>query len=122
MTDELTELKKISKILILSNAQTLEKELSKYATTEDRKRVWALIDGKILPKEIAIAIGGSRRAVEIFLKGLENAELIECTYGKPPKKIVDFVPASWIDLITIAEPKNEEKISVQPKNNQVDEK
>lgn len=37
MGDELTELRKISKILILANAKAIETELSNYATTDERK-------------------------------------------------------------------------------------
>ena len=40
MTDELAELKKISKLLILAHGEAIEKELSKYATTDERKRVF----------------------------------------------------------------------------------
>lgn len=108
MSDELVELKKISKILILANAKTIEVELSKYATTDDRKRIWVLIDGQKMSKDIAQSIGISTRAVDIFLKVLENAELIESPWGKPPKKMLDYVPASWLELIKVEVPKEKE--------------
>lgn len=38
MDDQLAELKKISKILMLVNAEKLETELAKYANTPERKK------------------------------------------------------------------------------------
>lgn len=109
MSDELSELRKISKILILANVKTIETELSKYATTDDRKRVWILLDGQRMTKDIAKIIGIKRRAVGIFLKILENAELIENLRGKPPKKIIDYVPPAWLELISVEVPEEREE-------------
>lgn len=109
MSEELAELKKISKILILANTKTLENELSKYVTTDDRKRVWALINGERMPKEIAQSLGISKRSVERLLKILETAELIENPWGKPPKKILDYTPPSWVELVEVEASKEEEK-------------
>jgi len=109
MSDELTELRKISKILILANAKAIEDELSKYATTDERKKVWVLIDGKRMSKDIAQSAGIKERAVYLFLKTLENAELIENPRGKPPKRILDYVPPSWLELIKIEVPKEKEQ-------------
>ena len=103
MSDELSELKKISKILTLANAGLIENELSKYATSDDRKRIWVLIDGQRMSKKIAESIGVTQRGVDIFLKALAIAELIENPRGKPPKKIIDYVPATWLKLIKIEE-------------------
>jgi hypothetical protein len=96
---ELEELKNISRILTLANSEKLEVELSKYATTDDRKRIWVLINGKSTTKDIVSTLGLTRRAVEMFLKSLEIAEFIDSPWGKPPKKRLNFVPASWIELI-----------------------
>jgi hypothetical protein len=101
MSNELAELKKISKILTLAHAKTIEDELSKYATTDERKRIWILIDGTRMSKDIALSAGIKRRAVDLFLKALETAELIENARGKPPKRILDYIPASWLDLLKL---------------------
>ena len=108
MSEELTELKKISKILAMVNAETIENELAKYATTDERKKIWVLIDGKRMSKDIATSSGVTRRAVDLFLKSLEIAELVESAWGKPPKRILDFVPAPWLDLIEPEEVKQGE--------------
>jgi hypothetical protein len=110
MGDELVELRKISKILLLANAKTLENELSKYATTDERKKIWVLIDGNKLSKDIAVSIGITRRGVDKFLKVLEKANLVESPYGKPPKRILDYVPASWLDLVKIEETEDKNEL------------
>ena len=95
----LKELRKMSKILIMSNGANLEAEIEKYATSNDRKKIWVLIDGKKQSDEIAKNIGLTKRAVDIFLKILEDASLVERQYNKPPTRILDYVPAKWIEMV-----------------------
>jgi hypothetical protein len=100
MTDELTELKKISKLLILAHCEAIEKELSKYATTDERKKIWVLIDGTKLPRDMVSQIGNiTQRAIEIFLDELEKAQLITNPKRKPAEKLLDYVPPKWIELL-----------------------
>ena len=101
MNDELAELKNISKILALVNAKTIETELLNYATTKDRKRVWVLINGQRVSKEIAELIGITERGVNKILKVFETAELIENPRGKPPKRLLNYVPPSWLELVEV---------------------
>lgn len=108
----LRELRKISKILTLSNATILERELSKIANTNDRKKIWILIDGNRMAKDIAEKIGITARAVRYFLTAAVTAELIEYTEREPPRRILDYIPPSWIELIELPaseEKKNEKK-------------
>ena len=97
--EELFELKKISKILALSNAEILETELSKIATTNERKLMWILINGNRLATQIAQSVGVTAMAVSIFLNQLEAAGLIDYTRHQPPRKLIDFVPSSWLSLL-----------------------
>ena len=120
---ELAELKKISKILLLANAKTLEEELSKYATNNERKIIWVLIDGNRLSKDIATIMGVTPQAVNRYLSILDNASLIENPWGKPPKKLLDFVPASWLELVKVerlnevtSAGKNEGELSIKSKD------
>lgn len=119
---ELAELKKISKILLLSNSKTLEIELSKYASTPERKKIWVLIDGNRLSKDIATIVGVTPRAVNMFLATLENASLIDNPWGKPPKKLLDYVPAAWLGLVQTEEKQeiNEKAIQNSSSNNEGD--
>lgn len=106
----LKELKSILKVLILANANAIKKELSKIATTNERKKIWVLIDGKRMPKDIAKETGVTQMAISYFLNAGAVAGLIEYIKGKPPRRIIDYVPAAWIDLVKLPplEP-NEEK-------------
>lgn len=97
---ELEELKQIKKILTFANGNALELELKKIATTDERKKVWILIDGSILPKEIAKKVDNIKQAaVYNFITELEKAGWIENPARKPPKKIIDYVPPNWFKLI-----------------------
>lgn len=104
----LKELKKISKIVTLANGQQLEAALATYATNEDRKKIWVLIDGKRQPDDIVKASGLKKSAVYGFLKILEDSELIERQHGRPPKRLLEYVPAKWVAMIQV-EPDSAEK-------------
>jgi len=101
--ENLAELRKISKILLLTNASVIESELAKIATSEDRKRMWVLIDGLRMPKDIASQLKITDRAVRYFLDGLSAVGFIENRKGEPPKKILDYVPPSWMELAQVEE-------------------
>ncbi|MEM2455605.1 MAG: hypothetical protein QXN21_06670 [Candidatus Bathyarchaeia archaeon] len=94
----LQELKKISKILILINASTIENELSKIANTDAQDR--------------ANMVEVSRRAVSYFLEDMATAGFIEYNPYKPPVRILDYVPPSWLELLT-KERKSEEKVEIK---------
>lgn len=102
-SDMLRELKKISKILLLSNAPAVEKELAKVATSTDRKRMWVLIDGNRMQKDIADAIRVTQAAVSYFLTAAQAADLIEYKRGEPPRRLLDYVPPAWVELISLEE-------------------
>ena len=100
MDDEvLRELKKITKVLILSNARIIEAELEKIVSTDDRKKMWILIDGNHMPQDIAKQVGVTAQAVSKFLLIAKAAEFIEYSRNNPPRKILDFMPPSWLELM-----------------------
>lgn len=99
--DTLRDLKKIAKVLVLANATAIEKELFKIVTSEDRKKMWILLDGKRMPKDIAKDVGVTQMAVSYFLNAGVAAELIEYDRGQPPHKILDYVPPAWLSLVKI---------------------
>jgi len=99
LSDELKELQKISKILTLANSDSLEKAISKYATTDKRKKIWVLIDRINMATDIIDKTKIKRRTVYEFLEVLEKAKLVENPRGKPPRRLIDLVPASWIELL-----------------------
>jgi len=97
----LRELRKISRILTLANASLVENELSKIAPTNERKKMWVLMDGIRMPKDLAEETGVTVMTVSNFLAAGVAAELIEYSRGRPPKRILDYVPPSWIDLVKL---------------------
>lgn len=99
----LRELRKISKILTLANATIIEEELAKIANSDARKKMWVLIDGKRMPKDLAEETGVTNMAVSKFLKAATKAECIEYIQREPPRRIWDYVPPSWIELLELEE-------------------
>jgi len=97
--DMFRELRKISKVLTLSNSVVIEKELSKIASSRERKQIWLFLDGKRMLKDIADAVKVTPQAVGQFLIAGAASELIEYQRGKPPRRILDYVPPEWLSLI-----------------------
>lgn len=100
-SNELMELRKITKILTLAHGDSLERAIAKYASTDNRKIIWVLIDGSNMPNDIIRKMGTTRikrRTVYDFLEVLEEVKLIVNPKRKPPKRLIDFVPSSWIEL------------------------
>ena len=97
--ENLAELRKISKILLLAHASVVEAELGKIASSEIRRKMWVLIDGIRMPKDIAGQLKVTERAVRYFLDGLLAAGFIENPRGQPPKRVLDYVPPSWIETV-----------------------
>lgn len=105
ITDEqiFKELRKISRILTFANAAAIENELNKIATNEARKKMWLLIDGKKMPKELAKETGVSIMAVSRFLNAALAVGLIDYAPLQPPLRIFDYVPPGWLSLIKLPE-------------------
>jgi len=99
MSDELVlrELQKISKLLILANAPVIQKELENLATTDERKKMWILMDGKRMPKDIADQVGVTAMAVSYFISSAVAAGLVDYSQGAPPRRMLDYVPPVWIE-------------------------
>ena len=104
----LRELKNIAKILTLANASVIEGELSKIASNDARKRMWILIDGKRMPKDLAKEVGVTVMAVSNFLTALATSEFIEYTQREPPIRKLNYIPPSWISLVV--KEKNDAKV------------
>lgn len=89
------EIVKVRRLLEISLKDTLKRELESILTTEERKRIWALSDGFTDTGTIARRTGLSRRAVQIALRELQDADLITVERRGYPKRNFDFVPPSW---------------------------
>lgn len=105
----LDELKKIIKILTLAHADAIEKELEKVATSEERKKIWVLMDGNRMSKDIAKEIRIVESSVNKFLKIAATVGLANNPRGKPPYRIIDYIPPSWVELTEPPEENVEKK-------------
>lgn len=116
MTDEqiLAELRKIAKIILLANAKVIESELAKTVRTGERKRMWVLTDGHRMPKQIAQDAGVSTMAVSYFLATGSAAGLIEYVKGNPPRRLLDYVPSDWAELVAQSISPSPEEAVAQP--------
>ena len=91
----LDELSRIRQLLLLLARKALKEELEKVATTDERKRIWALCDGFRSTEEIAKKVGLSLRAVQIFIKELRDRDLIVIEKRGYPKRRFDYIPSNW---------------------------
>lgn len=100
--DIVRELRKISKVLTLSNSIAIEKELSKFASSKERKQMWIMIDGKRKREEIAAAAKVTPQGAGQFLIRGAALGFIEYEKGKPPRRVLDYVPPEWLSLVEIS--------------------
>lgn len=101
--DVVKELRKISKTLLFSNGKAIEEELSKLIATNERRKMWVLLDGNRVPRELAKVVNVSPMSVSRFLNLTVSAGLVEYEKGKPPVRMLDYVPADWVELLNSPE-------------------
>jgi DNA-binding transcriptional ArsR family regulator len=90
--DELRTVRKLLEILVRSD---LKKEIESMATTSERRKIYALLDGFSTTEEIAQKAGVTQRAVQIMIKDLADAGLISAQKRGRPKRIFDYIPPEW---------------------------
>lgn len=99
----LREIRNMSRVILLANAKVIEGELAKIATTIERKKMWVLMDGVRRPKDIATIVKVTPMAVSYFLSAGTAAKLVDYRPGEAPRRAVDYVPPTWIDLSKLPE-------------------
>lgn len=89
------ELLKIRQLLEILAKDSLKKELKNIVTSRQRKSMWSLFDGLLSTDEIAKKVNVSQRAVQVFVKGLLDADLVTMRKRGYPKRKFDYVPDEW---------------------------
>ena len=89
------EIVKIRQLLEMAVKDGLRKELERVLTTKERKIVWSLSDGFTDTKTIAKKAEISRRAVQITVRELQEAELLVVERRGFPKRKFDYIPSGW---------------------------
>lgn len=96
MTEELLqEIRRTNATLRMAFAPQLKTELEKLASTTERKRIWASLDGTLTAGQIATKLRVPKRTVDFFLAQASDAGWISGARGRPPIRLVDFVPLEW---------------------------
>ena len=90
------ELVKIRELLQLLVSENIKEKVEQIATTNERKKVWALSNGENSTADISSKVDISLRAVQIVLKELSDAGLIILERRGYPKRAFNYVPPSWI--------------------------
>ncbi len=89
------EVLKIRQLLEMLSRGVLREELEKTATTEQRRRIWTLLNGARRTEEIAHVVGVSQRAVQAFVRDLERADLIMTRRRGFHRRRFDYTPSNW---------------------------
>lgn len=89
------EIVKMRKLLQILASEKIKERVEHIATTDERKKVWALCNGMHSTSEIAEKVKISLRAVQIFLKDLQDAGLVNTEKRGYPKRAFNYVPPGW---------------------------
>jgi len=89
------EITRIRQLLELLARDGIKRELEQLATSDERKKVWALCSGFMSTTEISQKVTISQRAVQMFLKELQEADLITIKKRGYPKRKFDYIPSGW---------------------------
>lgn len=73
----------------------VKNELSRLASSNDRKRIWILCDGATTTAEIAKRVGVTRRAVQYFVQDGLKSGLLDVDKRGYPRRTVDWIPPDW---------------------------
>jgi len=90
------ELVRMRDLLQILASDKIKERVEQLATTDERKKVWTLCNGKNCTSDIAEKVSISLRAVQIFLKELQDTGLVITERRGYPKRAFDYVPPGWI--------------------------
>jgi len=89
------ELLTVRRLLEFLVRDSVGRELEKTVKTQERRRIWGLMDGLRSTEELARETGVSQRAVQLFVKDLLRVDLVTMDRRGYPKRKFDYVPATW---------------------------
>lgn len=91
----LEELIGIRRVLEFLAEDKLRTYLDGIISTDQRQKMWSLLDGNYSTTEIANKSGITPRAVQLFIKELQQLDLILMVKRGYPKRKLDYVPLEW---------------------------
>lgn len=91
----LEEITKSRQLLEILARGVIKEDLEKVATTNERKKIWALCNGSLSTEEIAKRVGVSQRTVQRFIKELLELDLVVIERRGYPMRKFDYIPSDW---------------------------
>lgn len=85
-------------IRVLSEIQLrgpVKNELTRLASSLDRRKIWSLCDGATSTSEIATRVGVTKRAVQYFVQDGMKSGLVTLDKRGYPRRTIDWTPPDW---------------------------
>ncbi len=92
----LAQMEIIRRLLEFIANDQITRVLETLATTEARRQIWALLDGRNSTSDISEKLSVSMRTVQQFVKELEESNLVLTEKRGYPQRIINYIPRSWI--------------------------
>ena len=89
------EMVKVRHLLEIMVRDQLKKSLEQSVTTEERRKIYALMDGISGTDAIAQKAGVSQRSVQLLVKELLDAGLVSLEKRGYPRRTFDYIPSEW---------------------------
>ena len=86
---------KVRHLLEIMVRDQLKKSLEQSLTTEERRKIYVLMDGISGTEEIAQKAGVSQRSVQLLVKDLLDAGLVSLEKRGYPRRTFDYIPSEW---------------------------
>lgn len=90
--EELSNVRHLLEMLLRSE---LTQNIEAVATTSERRKIYALLDGFSSTEEIAQKAHVSQRTVQAVVKDFSDAGLAVAFRRGYPKRVFDYVPSEW---------------------------
>jgi DNA-binding transcriptional ArsR family regulator len=89
------ELVNVRYLLEIAIRGELKKEIERVVTTDERRKIYVLLDGFSSTEQIAQKAGVSQRSVQLLVKELVDAGLVVIEKRGYPKRVFDYIPSEW---------------------------
>jgi hypothetical protein len=101
-------LESIRRVLEIQARPAILEEISKLASTPERRKIWILSDGSLKTEDLAARSGAKLRTVQAFVQECARAGLVISSKRGYPARAMDLVPEGWEELREL------EKIAASP--------
>lgn len=88
-------LKVIRKLTEMQLRGPVKDELTGFASSTERRKMWMLCDGALSTIEISKKVGVSPRAVQYFVQDGLKAGFIRVDRRGYPSRTIDWIPPEW---------------------------